>query len=62
VNRANLYITPSNIERNDVANGRNIARNGASKWLLEHNVRPTGVKKDIAIVSKQRKRSELVGL
>lgn len=39
-----------NIERNDVANGRNIARNEASKWLLGHNVRPLEVKKDIVIV------------
>lgn len=39
-----------NIEKNDVANRRNIAREGTSKWLLGHNVRPLGAKKDIVIV------------
>lgn len=50
VEKISVVTFRRNIERNDVANGRNIARNGASKWLLGHNVRPVGVKKDIAIV------------
>lgn len=48
-----------NIERNDVANGRNIARNGASKWLSGHNVRPLEVKKDIVIVCDHVKQGEV---